>query len=298
MAGEPIWATLEKQGGKTAILSWLGSEATQGEGRPTYGMSYDPFYARMPLNARVDTVIDLLTRGDDKRPALLTIYTPLVDDAEHAHGAESNETRDAVTQVDAMVGYLVARLKEIGAFDTTAIVIVADHGHMDVPAGHNINVDDLVDLNRLNRVALGSGPAMALWPQHGYVPTLPRDTDHLRMVAKGDLPKRFHNSTSDRAPPFLLVADPGYVLCVRSDLRCNAMRGMHGYDNAMQDMHAFFLAAGPGITSGAELNSFENVDVYSLLSHLLRIKPVKTDGSIASFCRVLIPRPDGCGAVR
>lgn len=266
--------------------------------RPTYSMFYDPFYARMPLNARIDSVIDLLRRADDKRPALATIYTPLVDDAEHAHGAASSETRDAVTQVDAMIGYLVTRLKEIGAFDTTTIVIVADHGHMDVPDGHIINVDGLVDLNRLNRIALGSGPTMALWPEQGYVPMLPRETNHVRIVARDDLPKRFHNSSSDRAPPFFLIADPGYVLCVRSSLRCNAMRGMHGYDNAMEDMHAFFLAAGPGIRSGAKLKTFENIDVYSLLSHLLRINPARTDGSIASFCGTLLPQADGCSAVR
>ena len=46
-------------------------------------------------------------------------------------------------------------------------------------------------------------------------------------------------------------------------------RGSHGYDPALTDMRAMFIAHGPAFRHGLTLDGFDNVDVYPLLAHLL-----------------------------
>lgn len=45
-------------------------------------------------------------------------------------------------------------------------------------------------------------------------------------------------------------------------------------------MFALFMAVGPGFHKGAEVETFDNVDVYSLMCHLLGLKPVANNGSL------------------
>lgn len=261
-------------------------------------MSYSPFYEELSLDQRVDAVLALAALPSGQRPRLLTIYTPLVDDAQHGYGVDSTEARAAISAVDLMIGRLTAGLKARGLDETSNIVIVADHGQMDVPAGHIVIVDNLIDLDRIDPVALGIGPTMAIWPKQGYVPPFVVDPrllpSHVRVFARGALPERFHQNASSRQAPLTLVADPGYVLCIRADRRCNGFKGMHGYDNALPEMHALFVASGPAIARGTSLGTVENVGVYSLLAHLLGIRPALTDGTLRPFCAALRPRSASC----
>ncbi len=63
--------------------------------------------------------------------------------------------------------------------------------------------------------------------------------------------------------------------------------GAHGYDNQNKKMHAFFLARGPAFKEGVTVESFQNIHVYELITHLLDIKAAPNDGSLDSV-RVLL----------
>jgi hypothetical protein len=52
-------------------------------------------------------------------------------------------------------------------------------------------------------------------------------------------------------------------------------------------MGAVFLAAGPGIAEGRRVPPFRNVHVYSLMAHLLGLRPAATDGTLDSVRAVL-----------
>jgi hypothetical protein len=52
------------------------------------------------------------------------------------------------------------------------------------------------------------------------------------------------------------------------------------------------------VSPGAPLHPFDNVDLYSLMAEILKIKPVKTDGSIAPLCSILINPPASCTVPR
>jgi predicted AlkP superfamily pyrophosphatase or phosphodiesterase len=89
------------------------------------------------------------------------------------------------------------------------------------------------------------------------------------------------------------VADDGWTITSREFLRRRAERGTtrwggaHGYDPELPSMGALFVAAGPGIAEGRVVAPFRNVHVYSLLTHLLGLRPASTDGTLDSVRTVL-----------
>ena len=62
---------------------------------------------------------------------------------------------------------------------------------------------------------------------------------------------------------------------------------MHGYDNISPRMQAIFLAVGPDFNENKKVGEVENIDIYSLLAHLLKLRPANTDGSYQRIERVL-----------
>jgi hypothetical protein len=47
-----------------------------------------------------------------------------------------------------------------------------------------------------------------------------------------------------------------------------------------KDMHAIFIAKGPAFKKGYIQSTFENIDLYALLCHLLGVEPAKNDGNL------------------
>ena len=68
--------------------------------------------------------------------------------------------------------------------------------------------------------------------------------------------------------------------------------GNHGYNNSLQDMHPVFVAMGPGFRKGAEVATFNNVDVYPLMCHLLGLHPAPNNGSLDTI-RSLLREEEG-----
>lgn len=55
--------------------------------------------------------------------------------------------------------------------------------------------------------------------------------------------------------------------------------GYDGYDvDHTEEMNGIFMAFGPSIREGYEIDTIEQVDVYNLMCHLIGIKPKNNDG--------------------
>jgi len=52
-------------------------------------------------------------------------------------------------------------------------------------------------------------------------------------------------------------------------------------------MAAVFIASGPAFRHGVVLPSFDNVDVYPLLTHVIGLKPEPNDGKLADVSAAL-----------
>jgi hypothetical protein len=63
---------------------------------------------------------------------------------------------------------------------------------------------------------------------------------------------------------------------------------MHGWDNAFPSMRAFFLVSGPGVRRGAIVDEVRTVDVYSLMTELLDLRPASGIDGESGRIRTLI----------
>jgi len=62
---------------------------------------------------------------------------------------------------------------------------------------------------------------------------------------------------------------------------------MHGYPPDLPSMRALFIARGPAFARGAVVPPFQNIHVYDLVAHILRLTPAANDGSLDSIKAVL-----------
>jgi hypothetical protein len=66
------------------------------------------------------------------------------------------------------------------------------------------------------------------------------------------------------------------------------MLGDHGYDNRDESMHPIFFAFGPAFRRLDRAKAFRNVDLYPLMSHLLRLPVRLTNGSFDNVKHILV----------
>jgi predicted AlkP superfamily pyrophosphatase or phosphodiesterase len=282
--GEPIWVTATKQGVLAATMMWVGSDVPIAGIRQSHWHAYDHSLA---FDARIDTLLAWIDLPVGERPRLLMGYFEEPDTQGHRHGPDGAETREAVLRVDSALARLMRGLEQRKILDSVDIVIVADHGMAAVSSERVVHLDDAVDSASVNAVNLT--PNLMIGARDGNddallarLETLP----HLTVWKKSDVPARLHYGTNPRITPIVGVMDAGWMLEWRN-AKPYGDGGEHGYDNAVLDMRALFLARGPDFRAGATITEFPNVDVYDLLARLLGITPAPNDGSLAPFTPVL-----------
>ena len=77
--GEPIWVTLQRQGGIAATMFWPGSEAEIAGQRPRYWKRFD---GSLPVDARVDQVLAWLDLPPAQRQAWRALFDHYIFDAD------------------------------------------------------------------------------------------------------------------------------------------------------------------------------------------------------------------------
>lgn len=294
--GEPIWATAQRQGLRTASLFWPGSEAPIGGRTQAW---WSPYRHDLPRAERVRRVLEWLALPADSAPALITFYFADLDDAGHGFGPASPQVDSAIAKVDSALGALVDGITRLGLEDVVNVVIVADHGMSATSRDRVIVLDDLIDLSAVDVVDWT--PVAAIVPRAGeeerVYGALRGKHPRLQVFRKGEVPARWHFNAHPRITPIVAVADDGWTIASRAQLtrwlaadsaqRRDGTGGAHGYDPALPSMGAVFVAAGPGIAQGRVVPPFSNIHVHALLAHLLGVRPAPGAGSLDSVRRVL-----------
>lgn len=282
---KPFWVSVEQQGKRAAAMFWPGSEVEIDGVRPSRWVKFD---AAMSGEARVDQILAWLDSADGPPIAFSTLYFDIVDTEGHHYGPESAEVRAAAASVDAALGRLVEGLKARGRFESTDIVIVADHGMAPLPAANRVVLDDLVDVSKIQLVTTGA--VTAFTPKPGERQTveqafLSKPLPHMTCWKKSKIPARFHYGRNARVPAIVCLSETGwYVTTLAAKAKPGKWDdkdgGAHGFDPYDPTMRAVFVAHGPSFKRGVTLPDFDNVDVYPLLARITGVKPVKGDGSL------------------
>lgn len=282
---EPLWVTAERQGVRTAIHMWPGSEAHIGDMDPTF---LDKFNSSEELPRKVERILQLLdlpgeeddSYDGDRRPQFIAAYVPNVDADGHRYGPNSTEIRSTIAEVDNMLGNLFHGIQDRNLTDIVNIVVVSDHGMATTATERLVQLDDLIDMDLVEHI---DG-----WPSRGLRPRRPEDLqtlqDQLAKIAEDysdrveiynleTMPERYHFSNNPRIAPLWVIPKAGWAVVERPDFDVKEAvqmeksyypRGIHGYDNEHPLMRAIFIARGPAFPH--EPNS--RVEVFRKFNYL------------------------------
>jgi hypothetical protein len=264
---EPLWVTAEKQGVRTAIHMWPGSEAHIPPIEPTY---LDKYNGKEKMARKVDRLLGLLDlpgdeddlpAGNGRRPQLLAAYVPNVDTDGHKYGPNSTEIKTTIENVDNMLAALFQGLKDRNLTEIVNVVIVSDHGMATTSTDRLVQLEDLVDLDLVERI---DG-----WPLRGLRPKRDQDLDKIwsqlvnssrayqdsvEVYTRETMPERYHFSNNDRIAPIWAIPKTGWAIVERPEWDVKEAkasgttyhpRGVHGYDHEHPLMRAIFVARGP-----------------------------------------------------
>jgi predicted AlkP superfamily pyrophosphatase or phosphodiesterase len=274
----PFWVSAQRKSIRTSI-NWPGAEAAIQGVRPSFWSLYDPLKTSQ---ARVDELLTQFDLPPEQRPLAATLYFDVVDTQGHNFGPQSREVNQAISDVDQAIGNLIQGIKARGLDSSINIIVVSDHGMADISASRLNGLSDIVPLDSFDLVS--QGPVATLNPKPGFEALLSQKLigrhAHMQCWAKARMPRALRYGTHRRVPEIVCAADLGWLIVPDATKGSSYKAGAHGYDPRYKDMASIFIAQGPAFKSGISLKSFDNVDVYSLIMRLIRLKPEAGDGRL------------------
>ncbi|MBB2146941.1 alkaline phosphatase family protein [Pedobacter sp. LMG 31464] len=285
--GKPLWVLAEQQQMLSAIFYWPGSEISMDGIKPTYLYNYSEV---IPIDKRVAVVKDWLQLPEEKRPHFIALYFPQVDQAAHRYKPESEETRKAVQIVDDAVGKLVDAAKSTGLH--VNFILLSDHGMAAIDNVNTIPMPKAIDLTHF-KVTPGNALLHIYANDKTFIkPTykaLKAEAKDYDVYLSKQIPKAWHYNK--KADIYNRVGDILLVPHLPKVFNINGIRpdfGQHGFDPAIQDMHAVFYAWGPQFKQNLKISAFENVNVYPLIANILGLTYTqKIDGKAKVLAPIL-----------
>jgi predicted AlkP superfamily pyrophosphatase or phosphodiesterase len=277
---EPIWASAQKQGIRTASVFYPGTQAEIRGVRPSYWQLFD---SSVPPDARVDQVLTWLDLAPAERPKFISLYFEQVDVAGHLYGPDSLQVNEAIVTVDCAIARLVAGLRLRDSFDATNLIILSDHGMSATSPDRMVLLDQFLNVEHIQLTSSIVNAGIDARP--GYEAEVERALlaphPHLHCWKKRNLPARFHYGRNPRIPAIQCLTRDGWMVSTAAieAKRTQPLLGEHGYDNNDPKMRALFVAHGPSFKQHLAVPVFDNVHVYALLSELIGVKPLPNEGS-------------------
>lgn len=283
--GTPLWVLAEQQGMLAASFYWAASEADIQGIRPTY---WYPYTESITFKKRIKAVVDWLSLPEEQRPHLITFYIPDTDHAGHRFGPESPETASEVRRLDRQLKQLTQAVAATGL--PVNFIFVSDHGMTQVERNFTINVPPFIKNDDFKMMGGGTILELHALKQSAIAPMYKRlkelNSEYYEVYLKEELPAHLHygkaNDTYNRVGDIVLLArhpkvfgSPGRV----------PSPGTHGYDpTQVPDMHATFYAWGPAFKTGLQIPTFQNTQVYNIVTQILGLPyrhHIDGDSSIA-----------------
>lgn len=302
--GQPIWQTASFSGVRSAIHMWPGSEVKWQENTPVF---VDAFNQTELLSAKSKRVFTWLDSDISERPELIMAYVPTVDSVGHENGIKGKELKQALKDVDNLIGTLVDGIDSRNLTDIVNLVVVSDHGMAPTSNDRLIYLDDIVEMSNIEHVdgwpltGLRPKPSLNIKALYENLKEAQKQfgQDKWDVYLREDLPVEWkfggskYSKYKSRIAPLWIIPKVGWSVTSHEQMKkLNGdykPHGVHGYNNTEVLMRALFLAKGPYFTSDL-YEPFENVALYNILCDTLGIEPLDNDGPpAASALKVLSP---------
>lgn len=280
LEAEPIWASAERQGVRSAVFFWAGSETAWRGHAASYRMR--PFRHGVRDSVKVDQILAWVDLDASERPGLILSWWHGADRVGHARGPDDPEIARQLERQDAQLQRLLAGLDARDAWGHTTLFVTSDHGMTEVRHA----IDLRATLSRIEVTArIHAGSAVAL-VYLADARDLQRAEAALREVPGHDVyrasavPAALRFRLPSRTGDLVLVAEPPYFYQRGGHMGAiiewltswlGRGKGAHGYPPTHPDMSGIFYAMGRGIPSGLELGSVSNLDIAPTVSGLLAI---------------------------
>ncbi|TQS35945.1 hypothetical protein Golomagni_03619 [Golovinomyces magnicellulatus] len=299
--GEPLWVTAEKQGVRTAVHMWPGSESNIMGIKPSF---LDKYNFKTTLQDKSKRILELLDKkgyeddlDEDSRPQLIAAYIPNVDTAGHLYGPNSTDIRSTISDVDQMLDEIHLGLEQRNLTKIVNVVVVSDHGMATTDISRMIQLEDLIDLDKIEHI---DG-----WPLSGLrlkdssqihevfheLKKLSENQNFEVYLRDENMPERYHFSNNKRIAPLWIVPKTGWAITTRKEFDIEKSkskglqyhpRGLHGYDHEHPLMRAIFVATGPSFprTPSKRIKPFQNIEVYNIICDSLGVVPMSNNGTL------------------
>ncbi|KAK2879163.1 hypothetical protein QQF64_010688 [Cirrhinus molitorella] len=283
----PIWVSVEQSGYRAAAAMWPGTNVNIQNRTLKYTFDYDP---KVTFQERLGNITQWMTT--DKSVKFAALYWEEPDRSGHIYGPDnSTEMTRVLKEVDGYIGLLMEQLNKTGLWGKINVIITSDHGMTQCSPQRLIILDNCIIPSSYMVVDLT--PVAAIIPLED-ISTVYKNLSachiHMKAYLKDDVPDRLHYKNNGRIQPILLVADEGWTIVKNGGL---PRLGDHGYDNTLPSMHPFLAAHGPAFRKGYKMSSFNSVDLYPLMCHLIGIAPMANNGSFAHVRCALVS--EQCG---
>ena len=238
-----------------------------------------------------------------RKPGLLLLHLIELDDTKHAWGTTGPRIREAICRMDRRIGQLLDALEQAGLRDAATIMILGDHGQLDVHKKVRLN-------NLLLRAGLlGSGGDQRSWRAYcqstggsAYLHVQPGDIEAeelalhiLRQAAKDPAcgiegiygPEEVKALNGKSTARYWIECRKGYGVSealgdpdvIDLDARGETY-ATHGYSPDKEGYRCNFLIAGPAIQRGARIPSMDMVDIAPVAAKILALKMSGMEGRI------------------
>ena len=284
--GEPIWNTYQRQGGKSACVYWVGSDIPINGSHPDSYLSYEEA-PLLTFSQRVDRVIDLLSKPESERPHLVMAYFEEPDHSGHGYGPQGRQTANAVALMDSLMNELYNRIQKLPIAADVDFIVTGDHGMTSVEPFRTVSIKTYLKKSWINRTD-GDVPTL-IYVNPGCTDSIVsalKGVPHIQAWKKNEIPAYLHYGSNPNIGDVVVLPDIGWLFTDGAV----GQHGTHGFDPTFNDMQVMFRAIGPDFKTGyTKQEPFRNVDIYSLLAHLLNVKPAPNDGDITEVEDLLNP---------
>ncbi|MBB1406452.1 alkaline phosphatase family protein [Pseudoalteromonas sp. SG44-5] len=276
VSGTPLWNLAKMQGLKSAVYFWPESDARFNGMAPDYYFHYSQ---HSDYQDRVDQIVQWLSLPKAQRPRFVAGYFSLVDSMGHKYGPDAMQTRDAVKQLDELMGQLQARLSKLD--QEVNLVIVSDHGMAQLDPAKSILVSSLPKDD--NFLVKNTGPRLLIYTKpeavnadiEGYKARLQQAAKGRYTVLTAEQLAGYHYNKGTRVGDIVVQTTAPAIFA--SSEKAGPI-GTHGYAYT-DDMAATFLAVGPAFKKGMSIEQVNNLDIYPVLAKIMGLKLLsKTDG--------------------
>ncbi|XP_078036334.1 bis(5'-adenosyl)-triphosphatase enpp4 isoform X1 [Augochlora pura] len=297
----PIWTVNEKAGAqrRSGTMMWPGGIYEYQGILPTFAHNFNE---STPWEERIDTLLSWFTHP--KNPINFGIlYIEEPDFHGHIYGINGPVFDNILRKLDNITKYLHYKIEQHGLHDLN-VVHLSDHGMAAV------KLDRIIDLtkyiNSSDYKFVGTSPGLHIFPNPGKEDAIyqalkqaAEKTMTFKVYKREEIPQKYHYGNNTRVGPIFVIAEVGYAFqnlletieyykkTYNITVNSESEFGLHGYDNAAQEMHPFFFAKGPAFIPKCKLEPFNNIDLFPLFCKILDVECPAVNGTLSHVTKCL-----------